>query len=77
MAALRLTDDPEDELTPDFSPDSKQIAFLAGSVFPVHHFHGGRMDRGGPSTSLGNPVTAQGFLYERTEATGNLWRLTR
>ena len=50
---------------------------LAGGVFPVHHFHGGQMDSGGPSTSLGNPVTAGGFLYECIEQTGNVWRLTR
>jgi eukaryotic-like serine/threonine-protein kinase len=49
---------------------------LTGAVFPVHHFHGGQMDSGGPSTSLGNPVTAEGFLYERIENTGNVWRLT-
>jgi Tol biopolymer transport system component len=47
----------------------------AGAVAPVRHFHGGQMDRGGPSTSLGNPVTADGFVYERTEVSGNLWRL--
>jgi Tol biopolymer transport system component len=48
-----------------------------GRVEPVRHFHDGQLDRGGPSTSLGNPMTRDGFVYERTEGTGNLWRLTR
>jgi hypothetical protein len=46
----------------------------AGRVDPIRHFHDGQLDRGGPSTSLGNPITPDGFVYERTEGTGNLWR---
>ena len=46
---------------------------LAGGLFAVRHFHA--QATGGPSTSLGNPITADGFLYERTYRTGDLWRL--
>jgi dipeptidyl aminopeptidase/acylaminoacyl peptidase len=53
-----------------------RAAGLAGAVFPVRHFHVGQMDDGGPSTTLGNPFTADGFLYERTEITSDVWRLT-
>jgi serine/threonine protein kinase/Tol biopolymer transport system component len=47
---------------------------LAGQAFATRHFH---VQAGsGPSTSLGNPITADGLLYERTYRTGDLWRLT-
>jgi hypothetical protein len=48
---------------------------LVGPPFPVRHFH----DRRGAnniSTSLGNAITPQGFLYETTRTIGSLWRLT-
>jgi hypothetical protein len=40
-------------------------------------FHGSGHEDIGPSTSLGNSVTADGFLYETLNRTGNLWRLIR
>jgi Tol biopolymer transport system component len=46
-----------------------------GPPFAVRHFH----DRRGAdniSTSLGNAVTRQGFLYETARPVGSLWRLT-
>jgi hypothetical protein len=46
---------------------------LDGPVFPVHHFHVEL--EAGVSTSYGNPVTADGLLYERVVSTGDLWRL--
>jgi hypothetical protein len=46
---------------------------LIGGPFPVRHFH--RQVDAGPSTSLGNPVTADGLLYEAIYHTGDLWRL--
>ena len=46
---------------------------LSGPVFPVRHLHV-QMDNG-PSTSFSNPVTPDGFLYERVARTGDLWRL--
>jgi Tol biopolymer transport system component len=46
---------------------------LDGPVFPVRHLHV-QMDNG-PSTSFGNPITADGLLYERVLRTGDLWRL--
>jgi hypothetical protein len=46
---------------------------LDGPVFPVRHLHL-QMDNG-PSTSFGNPITADGLLYERVVRTGDLWRL--
>jgi Tol biopolymer transport system component len=47
---------------------------LQGPVFPVQHLHE-QMEGTGPSTSLGNPVSAAGFLYERTIRAGDIWRL--
>jgi Tol biopolymer transport system component len=44
-----------------------------GGVFPVRHLHV-QMDNG-PSTSFSNPVTPDGFVYERVSRTGDLWRL--
>jgi hypothetical protein len=45
---------------------------LEGLPFAVRHFH----DEPGMGTSLGNPVTPGGFVYEGRSITGNLWRLT-
>jgi dipeptidyl aminopeptidase/acylaminoacyl peptidase len=46
---------------------------LAGKPFPARHFH----DRRGStiSTSLGNAIAADGFVYETGTFSGNLWRL--
>ena len=44
---------------------------LEGQPYPVRHLH----QTGGASTSFGNAVTAEGFMYERTRTTQNLWRL--
>jgi hypothetical protein len=43
---------------------------LEGTPFAARHFH----DQPGISTSLGNPVTPGGFVYEGVRVTGNLWR---
>jgi Tol biopolymer transport system component len=43
-----------------------------GTPFVVRHLH----QTTGVSTSLGNAVTAKGFLYEAGKMTGNIWRLT-
>jgi eukaryotic-like serine/threonine-protein kinase len=51
---------------------------LDGQPYPVRHFHGEQMlTAGGVSTSFGNPVTVNGFLYEATAVTGDIWRLRR
>jgi hypothetical protein len=42
-----------------------------GKPFVVRHLHHAT----GVSTSFGNAITPQGFLYESTRVTGNLWRL--
>ena len=42
-----------------------------GKPFVVRHLH----HSNGVSTSFGNAITAQGFLYESTRVTSNLWRL--
>ena len=44
-----------------------------GAPAPARHFH----NVTGMSTSFGNAVTAQGFLYEAEDATANLWKLQR
>src|SRR5439155_23190085 len=45
---------------------------LDGKPFAVRHFH----RTIGMSTSFGNTVTADGFLYEAADLTANLWKLT-
>ena len=47
---------------------------LVGKPYVVRHFHELRV-AGGFSTSLGNAVTSQGFLYEANSVRSNLWRL--
>ena len=47
---------------------------LAGQPAVVRHFH----DRGnqqGFGTSYGDAISTEGFLYEGTRTSGNLWRL--
>jgi eukaryotic-like serine/threonine-protein kinase len=46
---------------------------LTGGPFPVRHFH--QQIDNGPSTSFGNPITADGLIYEGVYPTGDLWRL--
>ncbi len=46
---------------------------VTGKPFVVRHLH----HTTGVSTSFGNAITSQGFLYESTRVTGNLWRLAR
>jgi serine/threonine protein kinase len=49
---------------------------LAGSPFAVRHFHASVNNTGqAMSTSYGNPITADGFMYEDMNVIGNLWRL--
>jgi hypothetical protein len=43
-----------------------------GKPVPVRHFH----STNGMSTSFGNAISAEGFLYEAAEESANLWRLT-
>ena len=43
---------------------------VVGAPFVVRHLH----HMTGVSTSYGNAITAQGFLYESTRLTGNLWQ---
>jgi hypothetical protein len=42
-----------------------------GKPFLVHHFH----DVTGMSTSLGNAIAKEGFLYEGARRMSNIWRL--
>ena len=49
---------------------------LAGLPFAVRHFHGSVNNTGqAMSTSFGNPITTDGFMYEDVNIIGNLWRL--
>jgi hypothetical protein len=48
---------------------------LVGNPFPARHFHDRRGQ--GISTSLGNAIAPDGFLYETGALSGNLWRLIR
>ena len=45
---------------------------LAGKPVVVRHFHSTK----GISTSFGNAITAEGFLYEAAEELANVWKLT-
>ena len=45
---------------------------LIGKPVAVRHFHSTK----GMSTSFGNAISADGFLYEASEESANLWRLT-
>lgn len=49
-----------------------QTGTLVGKAFAVRHFH----TTIGMSTSFGNAVTGDGFLYEAADVTANLWKLT-
>jgi hypothetical protein len=48
---------------------------LVGTPFPARHFHGFNDSAFG--TTQGNAISADGFLYEGTRQTGNLWILRR
>jgi hypothetical protein len=48
---------------------------LQGTPIPVRHFHGA--DWAALSTSFGNAVSPDGFLYATIRNRGNLWSLTR
>ena len=45
---------------------------LAGKPFAVRHFHSTQ----NMSTSMGNPVNAEGFVYEAADTTANIWKTT-
>jgi hypothetical protein len=47
-----------------------------GKPYVVRHFHEFNAV-GGVSTSFGNAVTSQGFLYETMSVRSSLWKLTR
>jgi hypothetical protein len=51
---------------PHASPDNRWLAFI------VRHFHSTK----GISTSFGEPITAEGFLYEAAEESAHVWKLT-
>ncbi len=53
------------------SPDGR----LEGKPFAARHFHDRRSI--GISTSLGNAISPEGFLYETVATRGNLWTLLR
>jgi Tol biopolymer transport system component len=46
---------------------------LSGRPFAVRHFHD---INEATSTTLGNAITREGFVYETIKRTGNLWKLT-
>jgi eukaryotic-like serine/threonine-protein kinase len=49
-----------------------------GGPFPVRHFHGSRVaTAGGVSSTLGNAVSAVGFIYEAMDTRSDIWKLTR
>jgi hypothetical protein len=48
---------------------------LDGTPVPVRHFHGA--DWASLSTSYGNPVSPDGFLYSTMRRRGNIWSLVR
>ena len=48
---------------------------LEGTPVPVRHFHGS--DWAALSTSFGNTITADGFLYSTIRRRGNIWSLMR
>jgi len=45
---------------------------LVGKPFAVRHFHTTQ----GMSTSMGNAVNADGFVYEAADMTANIWKMT-
>ena len=53
----------------------RATGYRTGSPFPARHLHRSVPGTGGVGTSYGNSITADGFLYEDMELTGNLWRL--
>jgi Tol biopolymer transport system component len=46
---------------------------LIGAPFAARHFHD---INEAASTSFGNPITSDGFVFETMKRTGNLWKLT-
>jgi hypothetical protein len=46
-----------------------------GPVTAVRHFHGAEW--AALSTSFGNAITSQGFLYATIKSRGNIWSLSR
>jgi len=47
---------------------------LEGKPVPVRHFHGAEW--ASLSTSFGNAVSPEGFLYATLKSRGNIWGLT-
>ena len=45
---------------------------LIGKPSAVRHFHATQ----GMSTSMGNAVNADGFVYEAADMTANIWKMT-
>ncbi|MCA1651495.1 MAG: hypothetical protein LC753_14875, partial [Acidobacteria bacterium] len=48
---------------------------LEGKPVPVRHFHGA--DWAALSTSFGNAVSPDGFMYSTMKSRGNIWSLAR
>jgi hypothetical protein len=49
---------------------------LIGDLYPVRHFHGRQvMTGGGVSTSFGNPISAEGFVFESEGIKGDIWQI--
>jgi hypothetical protein len=49
-----------------------------GAPYPAYHSHGSQVaTAGGVSTTLGNAVSAGGFIYETVDTRSDLWQLTQ
>jgi Tol biopolymer transport system component len=48
---------------------------LQGTPYPVVHFHGNDVVAAGVSTSFGNAVSTEGFVYEAVKVRSDIWKL--
>jgi Tol biopolymer transport system component len=48
---------------------------LRGTPYPVIHFHGNDVVATGVSTSFGNAVSVEGFVYEAVKVRSDIWKL--
>jgi hypothetical protein len=48
---------------------------LRGTPYPVVHFHGNDVVATGVSTSFGNAVSLEGFVYEAVKVRSDIWKL--
>ncbi len=49
---------------------------LRGTPYAVLHFHGNEAVAAGVSTSFGNAVSEDGFVYEAIDMRSDIWKLT-